>query len=334
MEAKVKDIWVFVETDESGLATAGLELIAPAKTIAEKLGGAVVALIAGKQAMSAAADAAACGADKALLLENLSCESWSSDACTYVLEQLVKNSCPEALLLGASMLGRDLAGRLAARLETGVTTDVVAMDYCEEKKAIVWTKPVFAGAYMAESCCESARPQIALARANAFKVGAKAEGREAEIEKCDYTAPQEALRSVLREVVMQADEGVLSVEDAQVVVAGGRGVGSAEGFDKLWELAKLLGGTVGCSRPVCDSDWMAHSSVIGQTGKTIAPRLYIACGISGAMQHTCGMADADCIIAINRDPDAPIFSVADFGIVGDLHAVVPALIEEIKKLKG
>lgn len=331
MEAKTRDIWVLIETGPDGAAESGLELADAARKLAGAAGGEAVAVVMGKYTEAASEAAARSGFSKVVELASERLEKFDSDTYASALEPLIVENCPEALLLGGSPLCRDAAARLACRLGTGLTTDVVDMEYDTEEGCILWTRPVFGGAYMAQTKCPVLRPQIAVAKQNAFKAAAAADTAAAEIVKAEAAGPARDVKMLLKELVSGSEDRGLSIEDARVIVAGGRGVGSAEGFELLGRLAELLGGAVGCSRAVTDADWMPHSALVGQTGKTVAPKLYIACGISGAMQHTCGMADSDCIVAINRDPEAPIFEIADYGIVGDLHSVLPALIEELER---
>ena len=333
MNANAKDIWVFVETSPDGLAACGIELLDTAAQLADAYGGASVAVVAGSADGTAAAEAALCGADRVVKLISGALSGVSADTYAAALSQLMEGGRPAALLFGASPLSRELAARMACRLRTSITTDFTAARIPSGSDSIVWTRPVFGGAYMAETTCSGARPQIGVAKQNAFKRGGSARPAVETVEAGGSLSEIAAL-CALREFVPAAGDGELSIEDAQVVVAGGRGVGSAEGFGQLRELAELLGGAVACSRAVTDADWMPNSALVGQTGKTIAPKLYIACGISGAMQHTCGMEDSDCVIAINKDPEAPIFEIAKYGVVGDLNAVIPALIEEIKRIRA
>ena len=333
MNVNEKDIWVFIETDTDGSAVSGIELLDTASKLARSYGGRAVAIIAGQSDGKASKAASAEGADLVLKLLSAALSGVSSDAYAEALSRLMGEAYPAAILFGASPLSRELAARMSCRLHTGITTDFIAARVPSGSENIVWTRPVFGGAYMAETTCAASRPQIGVSKQNAFRCGNSANG-PVSVRCAACSLDGIVSRCTLREFVPVPDAQELSIEDAQVIVAGGRGVGGTQGFELLRELAGLLGGAVACSRAVTDADWMPNSSLVGQTGKTVAPKLYIACGISGAMQHTCGMEDSDCIIAINKDPDAPIFGLANYGIVGDLNTVIPALIEEIRKIRS
>lgn len=334
MSDKCRDIWVYVETGDDGTALGGIELFQTAKELAENSGGTVSAVVAGENIESAANEAGEYGADRVLAICGSGLPKFAVESYARELEKLVSVHKPEALLFPGSGFCRDMAGMLACRLKTGITTDIVSAKWSGDGSGIIWTRPVFGGAYFAETTCTESRPQIATARLNAFKKGNVSRSNGVEVIKTAVSFADLCARYVLRNVSHGEESAYISIEDAEVVVAGGRGVGGAEGFEPLRELASLFGGAVACSRAATDSDWMPNTVLVGQTGKTIAPRLYIACGISGAMQHTCGMADSECIIAINKDPSAPIFNIADYGIVGDLNEVVPALTEELRKIKS
>lgn len=234
-------------------------------------------------------------------------------------------------MIGATNVGRDMGPRLSCRLKTGLTADCTAVDYDEETGNIAWTRPTFRGNLLAVIMCPAHRPQIGTVRPGVFKKGERKPENQPEIIREAISVKPERIRTRLVEVLKEAGAGSVNLENAEIIVSGGRGIGGPKGFELLQELADLLGGEVGASRAVVDSDWIGHVHQVGQTGKTVGPKLYIACGISGAIQHVAGMSGSDTIVAINKDPDAPIFNIADYGIVGDLYTVIPALIREIKE---
>ncbi len=234
-------------------------------------------------------------------------------------------------MIGATNVGRDMGPRLSCRLKTGLTADCTAVDYDEETGNIAWTRPTFGGNLLAVIMCPAHRPQIGTVRPGVFKKGERKPENQPEIIREAISVKPERIRTRLVEVLKEAGAGSVNLENAEIIVSGGRGIGGPKGFELLQELADLLGGEVGASRAAVDSDWIGHVHQVGQTGKTVGPKLYIACGISGAIQHVAGMSGSDTIVAINKDPDAPIFNIADYGIVGDLYTVIPALIREIKE---
>ena len=234
-------------------------------------------------------------------------------------------------MIGATNVGRDMGPRLSCRLKTGLTADYTAVDYDEETGNIAWTRPTFGGNLLAVIMCPAHRPQIGTVRPGVFKKGERKPENQPEIIREAISVKPERIRTRLVEVLKEAGAGSVNLENAEIIVSGGRGIGGPKGFELLQELADLLGGEVGASRAAVDSDWIGHVHQVGQTGKTVGPKLYIACGISGAIQHVAGMSGSDTIVAINKDPDAPIFNIADYGIVGDLYTVIPALIREIKE---
>lgn len=335
MEAKNKDLWVFVETAPDGTAkNVGIELLSPGRELAGKQGGQLVAVVIGYQVDEAVKTASAAGADKVIVVDGEDYASYTTDAYTYALYTLVEKYGPTSMMIGATNNGRDLGPRLACRLKTGLTADCTALDIDEESGNVAWTRPAFGGNLMATIMCPDHRPQLGTVRPGVFKKPEMDESRSPEIVKEDIAVPEGTIRTKLVEVLKEAAEEVVDLEGAEIIVSGGRGVGGPEGFEPIRELAKVLGATVGSSRAAVDSGWIPHAHQVGQTGKTVGPKIYIACGISGAIQHVAGMSSSDTIIAINKDPDAPIFNIADYAIVGDLFEVVPALTEEIKKLRS
>ncbi len=333
MEAKTKDLWVFIETNEDGTAkNVGLELLTPGKRMADKQGGALVAVVIGEHVDAAVGAANAHGADRIIVVDGPEYAHYSTDAYTIALCTLVEKYGPTSMLIGATNNGRDLGPRVSCRLKTGLTADCTALDIDEESGNVAWTRPAFGGNLMATILCPDHRPQIGTVRPGVFKKCGLVIG-SAEIIKEDIRITQDQIRTQVLELIKEMDSEHVDLEGAEIIVSGGRGVGGPEGFAPVRALAKALGATVGASRAAVDSGWIAHAHQVGQTGKTVGPKLYIACGISGAIQHLAGMSGSDTIVAINKDPDAPIFDVADYGIVGNLFEVLPVLTEEILKAK-
>lgn len=334
MDPKTKDLWVFIETDENGDAVpVGLELLNPGRELADKQGGKLVAAVIGKDVDKAVEAAGKHGADQVIVIDGDEYKDYTTDAYSKALYYLVDKYAPTTMMVGATPLGRDLAPRVSSRLQTGLTADCTSVDIDEDTGNIAWTRPAFGGNLMATILCPDHRPQIGTVRPGVFKKGEEVENK-AEVIKEDFHVAPEDIRTKILEVIQEEGGAGVDLQGAEYIVSGGRGVGSAEGFKVIEDLADALGGVVGSSRAAVDNGWITHAHQVGQTGKTVGPKIYIACGISGAIQHVAGIGSSDMIIAINKDPEAPIFNVADYGIVGDLFEVVPALTEAVKKEKG
>jgi electron transfer flavoprotein alpha subunit len=326
-----KNLWVFIETDEGAAKPVGYELLNPGRVMADKLGEELVAVVMGQNVEAVAKEAVAYGADKVILVEGDEYKNYNTDAATFAMCELVKKYEPAIVLYGATNNGRDLGPRVACTMHTGLTADCTALDI--EDGLLMSTRPTFGGNLMATIACPDHRPQMSTVRPGVFKKAAKDETRTGEVVVENVHINPADIRVKLVERVKEVAEAV-NLEEAEVIVAGGRGLKSGENFALVQELADALGGTVGASRAAVDAGWIPHAHQVGQTGKTVAPKIYIACGISGAIQHLTGMSGSDTVIAINRDANAPIFGVADYGIVGDLFEVIPALIAEIKAAKA
>lgn len=335
MEALTKDLWVFVETNEDGTAkNVGMELLTVARGLADKQGGKLVGVVIGSGIDAAVKSAVAYGADTVIAVDGKEYAHYTTDAYAKAMYTLVEKYGPTSILIGATNTGRDLGPRLSCRLKTGLTADCTSLAIDEESGNVAWTRPAFGGNLMATILCPDNRPQIGTIRPGVFKKGTPDEARSAEVIKEDIHVAPEEIRTELLEVIKEAAGEIVDLEGAEIIVSGGRGVGGPEGFKPIKELAEVLGATVGASRAAVDSGWISHSHQVGQTGKTVGPKLYIACGISGAIQHVAGMSSSKTIIAINKDETAPIFNVADYGVVGDLFEILPVLTAEIKKLKA
>lgn len=334
MEAKTKDLWVFIETKEDGTPRkVGLELLNPGRTLADKQGGKLTAAVIGYQTDEAVKQAGEYGADEIIVVDADEFREYSTDAYTAALTYLIEKYGPTTMLIGATPTGRDLGPRLSCRLKTGLTADCTSLDVDMETGNMAWTRPAFGGNLMATILCPDSRPQLGTVRPGVFKKPVPGVSK-AEIIREDFRFPKEDIRTTVLEVIKEAAGELVDLEGAEIIVSGGRGLGGPEGFELMRSLAEILGGTVGASRAAVDAGWISHSHQVGQTGKTVAPKIYIACGVSGAIQHMAGMSGSDRIVAINKDPDAPIFGIADYGVIGNLFEVVPAMIEEIKKARA
>lgn len=327
-----KGVWVYAEQRLGKLMTTSLELLGEGRKLANKLGVELSAVLLGSGVDFICEELVHYGADKVIYVEHKLLQNYTTDGYTKVITDLINERKPEIMLIGATNIGRDLAPRVAARLNTGLTADCTKLDIDEEQKILLQTRPAFGGNIMATIVTPKHRPQMATVRPGVMKKMEKDEKRKGVIEKVEAQLSDEDLRVKVEQVVKSTKQ-IVNLVEAEYIVSGGRGLGGPEGFKLMEELASALGGVVGSSRAAVDAGWISHDHQVGQTGKTVRPKVYIACGISGAIQHLAGMQNSDCIIAINKNPDAPIFSVADYGIVGDLYKVVPMLIEEVKKLK-
>ena len=310
--------------------TTSLELLGAGRKLANKLGVELSAVLLGSGVDFICEELVHYGADKVIYVEHKLLQNYTTDGYTKVITDLI-NEKPEIMLIGATNMEETWL-RVAARLNTGLTADCTKLDIDEEQKILLQTRPAFGGNIMATIVTPKHRPQMATVRPGVMKKMEKDEKRKGVIEKVEAQLSDEDLRVKVEQVVKSTKQ-IVNLVEAEYIVSGGRGLGGPEGFKLMEELASALGGVVGSSRAAVDAGWISHDHQVGQTGKTVRPKVYIACGISGAIQHLAGMQNSDCIIAINKNPDAPIFSVADYGIVGDLYKVVPMLIEEVKKLK-
>ncbi len=331
--AEYQNVWVFCETADSRLKGVAFELVTEGRVLADKLGEDLVAVLIGHGTEDLADSLIHQGADKVIVVDNAIFEDYTTDAYAIAMTSLIAPRKPAVVLFGATSNGRDLAPRVAARLELGLTADCTGLDIDDERQ-LVQTRPAFGGNIMAEILCPYTRPQMATVRPNVFKPSEPDISRTGEIEKVEVTISPVQVRTRVLEKVKQVGEGMKSVEEADVVVCSGRGIKDPANLELPRKLADLLDAAVGGSRPIVDAGWLPPAQQVGQSGRTICPKLYFALGISGQVQHKVGVSSADLIIAINKDPEAPIFEFADYGIVGDLFDVVPHLIEEIKRVQA
>jgi electron transfer flavoprotein alpha subunit len=328
-----RGVWVFAEQREDELAAVALELLGVGRRLADELGEPLTAILLGAETAEAAQKLVTCGADRVFVAQAPQLRHFSEDVYTQVLVDLVRQEKPNILLLGATASGRSLAPKVAARLETGLTADCTALAVDPATQNLLQTRPAFGGNIMATILCPEHRPQMATVRPKIFKPPAEAVSRKGEIIMVDLSAKEWEIRAQVLEVVKE-DAQTVNLDEAQIIVAGGRGLGEPRYFKLVEELAGVLGGVVGASRAVVDAGWVSYPHQVGQTGKTVRPRVYFACGIHGAVQHLAGMASADIIVAINQDPAAPIFKVATYGIVGDVREILPLLIKEFRQTPG
>lgn len=334
MELKdYKNIWVYVETFENKPKSVGLELLGQARNLANQLNEKVAAVIMCTDGTEAIKESIAYGADEVYVLESEEYTYFDAEKQSYALVKLIEKYKPSAIFIGATNNGRDLGSRTAVKEHTGLTADCTGLAIDEESKNIAYTRPAFGGNLMATILCADTRPQMGTVRPGAFKKGQPDYTRKGEIIKEHIHLPQETNIVKFLEFIKAQTSGDIAIEDADIIVSGGRGLKDGKNFSLIEELAQALGGAVGASRAAVDAGWISHIHQVGQTGKTVTPKLYIACGISGAIQHQAGMNGSDVIVAINTDSNAPIFDIADYGIVGDLFEIVPALTKEINKIK-
>lgn len=328
-----RDVYVFAEQRDGELQKVGIELVGKARELADDLGQQVAAVLLGSGVKDKAQELIACGADKVVVVDDVMLEEYVTEPYTKALTAVINAKDPEIVLYGASSIGRDLAPRVSARIHTGLTADCTALEIDEETKLLMMTRPAFGGNIMATIVCEDFRPQMATVRPGVMKALESDASRSGEVEEFKVKFSDADMNVKVRETVKTAHKSV-DITEAKILVSGGRGIGSAEKFKMLEELAGVMEGEVSSSRACVDSGWISADRQVGQTGKTVRPELYLACGISGAIQHAAGMENSDFIVAINRDEDAPIFDIADLGIVGDLNAIVPKLAEAVKAVKA
>lgn len=331
--ADYKGVWVFAEQRDGELQKVALELLGKGREIADKLGVELTALLLGHKNIDAITkELGAYGADKVLVCDHELLTHYSTDGYAKVITEVVNAKKPEILFIGASFIGRDLGPRVAGRLSTGLTADCTSLDVDAENNNLLMTRPAFGGNLMATIVCGDHRPQMSTVRPGVFEKLSKDENRAFQVEKFDVQLSASDIRTETIEVVKSVKE-MVDITEADIVVSGGRGVGSKENFALLEELANVMGGTVAGSRAAVDNGWVEKAVQVGQTGKTVRPTIYIACGISGAIQHLAGMQDSNYIIAINKDADAPIMKAADVALVGDYAKVVPEMIAQYKEMR-
>lgn len=324
-----KNVYVIAEQRDGKIMKVSYELIGKARELADDLGQEVVAVLMGSGVEAVAGDLAKAGADKVVVVDDPMLAEYVTEPYTKAVTAVIKAQDPEIVIFGASSIGRDLAPRVSARIHTGLTADCTKLEIDPETKLLNMTRPAFGGNIMATIVCANHRPQMATVRPGVMQALAACD-KVGTIEKFDVEFTAEDMNVEICEVVKTEKKSV-DITEAKILVSGGRGLGGPEGFEPLKELAKVLGGEVSSSRAAVDAGWIDRDRQVGQTGKTVRPDLYIACGISGAIQHAAGMEESEFIVAINKEESAPIFSICDLGIVGDLNKIVPKLTEALKK---
>ena len=338
-----KDVYVFAQQVDNQISGISYELLGKAKDLAKDLGQKVVAVLIGSGVKGLADSLAEYGADKVIVVDDPELKEYRTEPYAHALASVIEKFKPEIMLVGATAIGRDLGPTVSARVATGLTADCTQLDIgdfplvaipgkeSEQKhNQLLMTRPAFGGNTIATIACPDNRPQMATVRPGVMQKIEPIKGAKAEVEEFNPGFTPNNKYVTIKEVVKAVSDTV-DIMDAKILVSGGRGVGSAENFKILEDLAEAIGGQVSCSRAVVDSGWKPKELQVGQTGKTVRPHVYFAIGISGAIQHVAGMEESDIIVAINKDEDAPIFDVADYGVVGDLNKIVPQLTEEIKK---
>lgn len=325
-----KNVFVIAEQRDGKIMKVSYELIGKARELANDLGPDVVAVLMGSGVEAVAGDLAKAGADKVIVVDDPMLAEYVTEPYAKATTAVIKANDPEIVLFGASSIGRDLAPRVSARIHTGLTADCTKLEIDPETKLLNMTRPAFGGNIMATILCADHRPQMATVRPGVMQA----------LESCDKVGTVEKFAVEFTPAdmnveiceVVKTDKKSVDITEAKILVAGGRGLGSAEGFAQLKDLANVLGGEVAASRAAVDSGWIEKDLQVGQTGKTVRPDLYVACGISGAIQHAAGMEESEFIVAINKEESAPIFGICDLGIVGDLNKIVPKLTEALKKV--
>lgn len=328
-----KEIWVYAEQENGQLSGVVFELLSEGRKLAEKSGFTLCAVLASADGTAMHQELFNYGAKKIYNIEDPKLDTYQNDYFSKVIADLIAAESPEIVLYGASTIGRSLAPTVAAMGWAGLTADCTELDFDVERKVLLQTRPAFGGNIMATIICPDHRPQMSTVRSNVFKKEKVSDHEAGEIVgvPVDLSGVRERMKRV--ESIVE-EVNTVDLKAAEFIVSGGRGVGSPENFSKIEALAEALGGAVGASRATVDAGWISHHHQVGQTGKTVCPLIYIACGISGAIQHLAGMQSADLIIAVNKDSEAPIFNVADFGLVGDLNEIVPEFTRQIAALRA
>jgi len=330
--SQYKDVWVFIEHKGGRIANVSFELLGQGRTLADTLGCKLCGMLMGDGVEHCAQEAIKYGADTVYLTESPVLKEYRTDSYTAGALHLINKYKPEIVIFGATTQGRDFAGTVATTIYTGLTADCTGLDIDPETKLLRQTRPAFGGNIMATILCQRHRPQMATVRPKVFPMPERDDSRTGEIVREELPIGEDKIRTKVLDFVQVAE--MVNLADAEIIVSGGRGVGGGENFAIIRELAEVLGGAMGASRAAVDAGWIPYEHQVGQTGRTVRPKIYIACGISGAIQHQAGMKTSEIIVAINKDPEAPIFKIATYGIVADLFQAVPRLTQEFRKRLG
>ena len=326
-----KGVYVFIQQVDGKVAGVSHELLGKAKELAKDMETEVTAVLLGSRVEGLCADLAAYGADRIILVDNPDLALYSTKPYAWCMCEIIRSCKPAVVLYGATAIGRDLAPRVAARIRTGLTADCTKLDVADDgTKNLRMTRPAFGGNIMATIICPDYRPQMATVRPGVMQKIKPIENASAPVQKFEIQIPESEKDVQILEVIKK-ESHKMDIQDAKILVSGGRGMGCPENFKLLQDLADAIGGTVSSSRAAVDAGWVEKDIQVGQTGKTVRPNLYLACGISGAIQHLAGMEESDVIMAVNKDEGAPMFEVADYGIVGDALKIIPLFTEEVKK---
>jgi len=328
-----KGVWVFIEQKNGKVQSISYELLGKAQELAGKLNSSVSAVLLGNNLDDQLDEIIWHGADNIYLVQAPELMHFNDEPYTNVLVELVKKYKPEILLCGATSIGRSLISRVAIKIKTGLTADCTGLDIDPERKILLQTRPAFGGNIMATIITPNYRPQMATVRHKVMQIKEPDKHRKGKIIKESFNSVLLSSRSKILDIVEEV-ENLVNLSEADIIVSGGRGMGGGDNFKLLEDLAHTLGAAVGASRAAVDSGWMPYSHQVGQTGRTVAPKIYIACGISGQIQHLVGMQSSKIIVAINKDPEAPIFKIATYGIVGDLFEIIPLLTKRFKETLG
>lgn len=327
--SQYKNVYVFIEQREGVIQNVALELLGKARELADALNEKVYAMLLGHNLSTQAQECIAYGADTVLRVDAPELATYTTEPYAQAIYQIITDNKPSIVLIGATTIGRDLGPRLSARVETGLTADCTGLEISEERDLLM-TRPAFGGNLMATIICKEHRPQMSTVRPGVMRMGQRDTERKGIIEDVKINFNPSKFRVRVIETIKET-KNLIDITEANVLVSGGRGVGNAEGFEMLRQMAGTIGAEVSASRAMVDAGVLGHERQVGQTGKTVRPDLYFAMGISGAIQHLAGMEESDYIIAINKDKFAPIFNVADLGIVGDVRKIIPLLTERLKK---
>ncbi len=327
-----KNIYVVVEQRDGKLQKVGLELLCEAKKLAADLDQKVFGVLLGEKVKGLGDNLFKYGADEVIYVEDPILKEYVTEPYTKALTKILETEKPEIVLFGATSIGRDLAPRLASRVHTGLTADCTKLDINPDDKLLMMTRPAFGGNIMATIVCREYRPQMATVRPGVMEMVEQKDAPKGKVREIKVKFSDSDMNIKIKKVVKEEHKKV-DITEAKVLISGGRGIGSPEYYEKLQELADLLDGEISSSRANVDAGWIAKDRQVGQTGKTVRPEMYMALGISGAIQHVAGMEDAELVIAVNKNDTAPIFDVSDLGIVGDVKEVLPKLIEAVRKYK-